>query len=355
MKKSKGREALLVARGIGAVLLGLCAAWSVAYLVSAALRGAAWGWSEYAIQLITFVASFCLFAAAAFLLGRSIGAKQTNWFTVLSDAMNRIAQGDFSVSIPVEHGRGVEPMHAVAQSLNQMTQSLKELENMRQQFISDVSHEIQSPLTSITGFAKALQDEGLSAEQRGRYLEIIQAESKRLSRLADGLLRLTSLESKDTALELSRCELEAELRSIILSCEPQWAGKGIEISADLSPVLVTADRTMLAQVWGNLLHNAIKFTPQGGCICVSLRQEGEWAVVGVSDNGIGIGADSLPFVFDRFFKADKSRSAATGGNGLGLSIVQKIVSLHGGTVEAQSGGAGKGATFVVRLPVAPRD
>jgi len=353
MKMSR-RFVVQVSRGVLAAVLAFAATWCAVYWVSAVLRrDVLAAWVEFGANLLSLFLSFCVAVAGAFLLGQLFRSRQLNWFVILNDALKRIARGDFSVSVPVDQGQPT-PFHEVASNLNQMAESLQQLEDMRQEFISDVSHEIQSPLTSIAGFARALHDPDLSDAQRGEYLDIIEEESRRLSRLSDNLLKLTSLESKVQPTEPRSFRLDSQLRSIALTYEPQWSEKRIEVAADLEPLLITADEGMLSQVWGNLFHNAIKFTPGGGRIEVTLRAEEGKAVVRVADTGLGISAEDLPHVFDRFYKADKSRTVAdgVGGSGLGLSIVSKIVSLHGGHVRAESLGVGQGSVFSVSLPAA---
>jgi signal transduction histidine kinase len=148
--------------------------------------------------------------------------------------------------------------------------------------------------------------------------------------------------------------LDSQIRHAVLAAEPQWTAKGLDIAAELEEVLVNADEDMLNQVWTNLTHNAVKFTPQGGQLRIELQREGGHLVVRFSDSGIGISPENLPFVFDRFYKADKARSHTDGavGSGLGLAITQKIVELHGGRIEARSEGLGRGSCFTVTLPSA---
>jgi two-component system phosphate regulon sensor histidine kinase PhoR len=267
--------------------------------------------------------------------------------------MKRIAEGDFDVTVPADsHGKN-NPFENIASSLNEMTGSLKRVESMRQEFVSNVSHEIRSPLTLITGFARALRDDDLAIEQRRHYLAITEAESGRISRLSDNLLKLSALDARARLLEPRAYRLDSQLRSVVLAYEPQWRQKGLQLSADLEALTVTADEEMLGLVWGNLVHNAIKFTPAGGRIQIGLQsREGE-AIVRVVDSGIGLATGDLLRVFERFFKADKARSAGdgSGGSGLGLSIVQKIVALHGGKVSVESAGVGRGAIFSIRLPL----
>jgi signal transduction histidine kinase len=258
--------------------------------------------------------------------------------SALLDALERIAQGDFSVFIEED-----EDVHGeLAEAINEMAKNLGNLETMRQDFISNVSHEIQSPLTSIGGFAALLKDPDLPEPERRRYAEIIESESRRLSSLSANLLKLSSLD--EHPLTKAEFRLDKQLSSVILTLEPQWAAKKLNVEAELEKCPVQADEELLSEVWLNLLHNAIKFTPEGGTIRVSLAE----AAVRVEDSGVGIGKEELPHIFERFYKADKARDRALGGNGLGLSLVKKIVELHGGTIAVESERE-KGTAFTVRL------
>ena len=272
-----------------------------------------------------------------------------NVFEPILDALERIARGDFSVRLTDEFHEN--PMVSkLTISVNKMALELNQMENLRQEFISNVSHEIQSPLTSIRGFAQALENDRLSVEERHHYLTIIEDESRRLSRITEDLLRLASLESDQLMFEPKPYRLDQQIRSLILACEPQWRSKNINMEASLDELDVTADEDLLSQVWINLIHNAVKFTPQAGSVKVTLSPRGNQAEVRISDTGIGIPEEDLPRIFERFYKADKSRTRTKEGSGLGLSIVKKIVDLHKGTVEVESK-VGDGAVFIVRLPV----
>lgn len=222
---------------------------------------------------------------------------------------------------------------------------------MRQDFVSNVSHEIQTPLTSISGFAKALQNNDLIVEEeRSEYLDIIIAESERLSRLSDNLLKLASLDSEHHPFNAGSFNLDEQIRTIVVTCEPQWSAKGIVIDLELpEAVKIKGDEDQLKQVWMNLLSNSIKFTPEGGNIRISIDDSAADVSVTISDNGIGISPEEFNAVFQRFYKIDKSRNGNNNGNGLGLAIVKKIVSLHQGNIEVD-GAVGAGTTIIVRLP-----
>jgi signal transduction histidine kinase len=266
----------------------------------------------------------------------------------LTEANKRIAKGDFDVEIKTKRA---DEMGILTQSFNEMASELKQLEQMRQDFVSNVSHEIQTPLTSISGFAMAMKNSSLVAESdRNYYLDIIIAESGRLSRLSDNLLKLASLDSDHHPFEATMYSLDEQIRQIVVTCEPQWSAKGIQIDLNMdNPLRITADRDQLNQVWMNLLGNAIKFTPEGGQIAIQITQSQEEIVFSITDTGIGVAPDQLNAVFERFYKTDSSRNRSTAGNGLGLAIAKKIVTLHHGSIEMTSQ-LGKGTTVFVRLP-----
>ena len=172
----------------------------------------------------------------------------------------------------------------------------------------------------------------------------------RLSKLTDNLLKLASLESDQVKFEPKPYRLDRQIRNLILVAEPQWMEKSIEMDVALDEVTLCADEDLLSQVWINLIHNSIKFTPPDGKICVQLVQRDDKAEFTIRDTGIGISAEDQEHVFERFYKGDKSRERARGGSGLGLSIAQKIVAMHKGVIAVESQ-SGAGTTFTVSLPL----
>lgn len=267
-------------------------------------------------------------------------------FDALNGVIQRIASGDFSTRLDEAEN---PQLRNLAASVNQMAAALGQMERMRQEFISNVSHEIQSPLTSIRGFAQALRSETLSPGQRSDYLEIIEVEAVRLSHLSENLLMLAALEPAGDALEKADYRLDRQIRAVILTAEPQWQARAIQWDLRLAPVTITAHGELLSQVWLNLVQNAIKFSHPGGVIEVEGAVHAGQAVVRVIDHGIGIAPEDQLRIFERFYKADKARDRAMGGNGLGLAIARKIVTLHGGMVTVQSQ-IDTGTTFTVTLP-----
>jgi two-component system, OmpR family, phosphate regulon sensor histidine kinase PhoR len=305
-----------------------------------------WQLPALLVQIINCYLGLTFTGLSISLFSRYFRRQQINAFSPVIQALERMARGDFSIHLE-DSEDGI--LSNLVTTVNKTAIGLSQMEAMRQEFVSNVSHEIQSPLTSIRGFAQALQNGHLSEAERQHYLEIIEMESTRLSRLTDNLLKLASLESDQIKFEPKSYRLDKQIRSLILSCEPQWADKKIAMDVSLQEVSITADEDLMSQVWLNLIHNSIKFTPCSGAIRVDLRLEGEQVTFSIADSGIGIAPEDQAHIFERFYKADKSRIRSKEGSGLGLSIVKKIVDLHQGTIDLKSQ-PGEGATFVVCLP-----
>jgi signal transduction histidine kinase len=262
----------------------------------------------------------------------------------LTRATQKMAKGDFSIYL---ESRRKDEIGQLTESFNQMASELGKLEQTRQQFVSDVSHEIQSPLTSITGFAQALKSKNLSEEERVRLLTIIEDESRRLSRLSGDLLQLSKLEHDK--LNMSKFRLDEQLRKVIIALEPQWSAKKLDIELDLEEMVIVADEDKLSQVWTNIISNSIKFTDPGGKIAVTGKKYVKGLEVTIQDSGIGIPQEELRNIFKPFYKLDKSRTRAAGGNGIGLSIVKRIIDLHRAEIRAESR-PGEGTAFTVYFP-----
>ncbi|MFC4778671.1 sensor histidine kinase [Paenibacillus sp. GCM10023252] len=297
--------------------------------------------TNWIVISVLIVGSFLILIAARYLVKP---LKQ------MTKATRQIAGGDFNIHLQTT---AKDELGELAASIQQMAGELSGLEQMRQDFVSNVSHEMQSPLTAIGGFAQALRSADVTEEERLRYASIIETESSRLSRLSDNLLRLASLDSEHHPFHVSRIRLDRQLREAVWSCEPLWSAKQLEMNLELDEVRMMADSDLLGQVWTNLIHNAIKFTPQHGAISIHLQSKEGRAVVIVKDSGIGMSEQDQARIFERFFKADSSRNRNRGGNGLGLAITHKIVTLHKGTITVSSR-PGEGAEFRVELP-APRE
>ncbi|MHA6529107.1 sensor histidine kinase [Paenibacillus sp. BAC0078] len=266
---------------------------------------------------------------------------------LLTRATRRMAKGDFNVSLPTKRS---DEIGELTRSFNVMARELGELEAIRKQFVSDVSHEIQSPLTSIKGFTQALKHKQLDEASRMRLLDIIEEESDRLSRLSGDLLQLSLLEYEHFQLEPVEFSLDEQLRKAVIALEPQWSARGISMELELEPVVIVADEDKFSQVWSNLLSNSIKFTGPGGTVGISATQKGNEVLVKVTDNGIGMPVEELQHIFKPFYKLDKARERKAGGSGIGLSIVKRIADLHHARIEVDSE-PGAGTTISLWLPL----
>ncbi|KQO10763.1 sensor histidine kinase [Paenibacillus sp. Leaf72] len=283
--------------------------------------------------------------------------------TRLTEATKRIAQGHYALSLNTNRR---DEIGQLAAHFTTMSQELERVEQARQEFVANVSHEIQSPLTSIQGFAQALAEKDVPAGERTHYAAIIGEESRRLAALTKELLLLSSLDQAADVLQRKPFILRTQLRQVAQVMEWQLTEKELALKIAVpSSLMLDGDEMLLNQVWMNLLSNAVKYTPAGRAIEIEAKLERGCCVIRVTDTGDGISKEQLPFLFDRFYRADRARergiggdsgphdrpdySVDSGGSGLGLAITQKIVHLHNGTIEAASE-PGLGTTFTVTLP-----
>ncbi|ASA22445.1 sensor histidine kinase [Paenibacillus donghaensis] len=292
----------------------------------------------YTFLAYSLIAGCLLILVAAMFLIRPI--KQ------LTQATRRIAAGDFNVKLNIKQ-KG--ELGTLARSFEQMMYDLQQLEQMRREFVTNVSHEVQSPLTSISGYAIALKQVDIAENERNRYLDIIIAEAARMSKMSDSLLKLSLLESQSQQLRLVKFGLDEQIRRVIVAIQPQWSARNIRFELNLKAVSLTADHDLLNQVWTNILGNSIKFSKDGGVIDVSITQDIRNVTVRISDTGIGISLEDQKRIFERFFKADRSHSRKFEGSGMGLAIVKQIVLLHQGEIRVESE-PGRGTSVIVTLP-----
>ncbi|WP_047980297.1 sensor histidine kinase [Ornithinibacillus contaminans] len=293
------------------------------------------------LVLVLVVGSLLIFLASTYLV---------NPIRKLTHAARKIAKGDFSVRVERKPGKNQDEVGELIDSFNHMTAEIEKIDAMRADFVSNVSHEIQSPLTSIKGFTKAIMDDVIPKEHQQEYLTIIYQEIERMSRLSDNLLRIASLDSEHHPYHPTSYRLDEQLRKSVLTTEPQWHKKNITVNLDLEPVEIFADKDLMEQVWLNLLTNAIKYTDNGGTIDVALRISTSRIRVLVKDNGIGIPKEAIGKLFGRFYKVDRSRNRSIDGNGLGLSIVKKILTIHRYSIDVESE-EGEGSCFTVKIPI----
>ncbi|MCC9022885.1 sensor histidine kinase [Bacillus nakamurai] len=264
----------------------------------------------------------------------------------LTEATKQIAKGKYNIQLNLKRR---DEIGKLANHFSQMAKSLEQLEAMRQEFVSNVSHEIQSPLASIKGFSQTLQSESLSEDQRQHYLSIIKDESQRVSQLSKQLLTLASLDKEEEILNKSTFDVGAQIKQVLFMVEWSWRKKDLAIDMELPSVFIYADEQLLHQVWTNLLTNSIKFTENGGSISIKLKKKDNEYHIEIKDTGIGISKNDLPYIFNRFYKADKARIRREASSGLGLAIVKKIIELHNGRIQVESQ-LGNGTTFYIHLP-----
>lgn len=262
------------------------------------------------------------------------------------EATHKVAEGDFTVQVEEPNIPEIEDLTA---SFNKMVRELAGIETLRNDFISNFSHEFKTPIVSIRGFAKLLRQDDLPKEERDEYIDIIVQESERLAGLSNNVLELSKLENIEILSDREHFALDEQIRRAAALMEHRWREKGIEVSLEMESVPFYGSEDMLQQVWVNLLDNAIKFTEAGGRIDLELQKSEDAAVFTLADSGCGMDEQTQAHLFDRFYQGDTSHAAA--GNGLGLAMVERIVALSGGGVEVQSE-PGKGSRFVVTLPMA---
>jgi len=274
--------------------------------------------------------------------------RMTKPLKMMSEASKAMAKGDFSKRIPVMSD---DEIGELSMSFNMMTNNLAQLEGMRRSFVANVSHELKTPMTTIGGFIDGILDGTIEEEKQQYYLSIVSQEVKRLSRLVQSMLSMARLESGEFTLKPEVFDLRELLCTIVISQEQRIEKSGIKIIGldELQDVSVNADKDLIHQVIYNLVDNAIKFNVNEGEIRFSLKTEGKKAVFTITNKGEGIPEKDMPFVFERFYKVDKSRSASKNSTGLGLYIVKTIVTAHGGSIMV-AGRENDFTSFTVTLP-----
>ncbi len=259
-------------------------------------------------------------------------------------AAQAVAAGDYSVRVELRGARG--EVADYIRSFNKMAEELGSVELLRSDFVNTFSHEFKTPLISIRGFAKLLQNPDLDPEQRRSYADTIVRQSECLASMSTHILELTQYENTEIVSGKTTYSLDEQLRRCIHQQERGWLQKGLTVEGDLDPADYYGNEELVEHIWSNLISNAIRFTPPGGQITVVLRNSGSELTVSVSDTGIGMDAETRRHIFEKFYRAEPYPDAR--GNGLGLSIVLRAVELCGGRIEVFSR-PGKGSTFTVTL------
>lgn len=268
---------------------------------------------------------------------------------ILGEAARKVAQGDFTVRIaPLHASKPQSYVDTMFLDFNKMVEELESVTIMKEDFISNVSHEFKTPLSVIINYTQELQDPNLDETERQEYLGTVITSAKKLNELVANVLRLSKMTHQAIPLERQSFDLCRQLCDCVIAFENKWDAKDIDFGVDVEEhLMVCESEEVLALVWNNLISNAIKFTPRGGMITLQQTSNAENIIVQVMDSGCGMDENTMRHVFDKFYQGDTSRSKD--GNGLGLALVKKAVELLGGSVSVAST-LGKGSTFTVVLP-----
>ena len=263
-------------------------------------------------------------------------------------AVSKIMDGDFSVRIPPV--KGIDDnmgFNTIIDYFNKMAEELSGIETLRTDFIANVSHELKTPLAVIQNYGTMLGQPGLPEEQRLEYAKTLTASSRRLADLITNILKLDRLENQQIFPEKQTYDLGEQLCECLLGFESTWEKKNIDINTDIEEgVIIQSDPELLTLIWNNLFSNAMKFTEPGGKVSLSLKTEGEYAIIRVKDTGCGISPEVGKHMFEKFYQGDTSH--ATQGNGLGLALVKRVADIVGGDISVSSE-LGKGSTFTVKI------
>ena len=266
---------------------------------------------------------------------------------IIIEATERIMQGDFSVRVAPMHGAGMEGFNRIGMAINSMAKELSGTETLRTDFIANVSHELKTPLAVMGNYATMLQRPGITEEERCEYAKAISEAARKLAQLITNILKLNKLENQQIFPQPKEYDLGEQLCECLLGFEDAWEAKNLEIETDIEDdVRIKSDPELLCLVWNNLISNAVKFTPDGGTIGLSLKTEGSSVVVQVRDTGCGMKPEVGQHIFEKFYQGDASH--ATQGNGLGLALVKRVVDILNGEIGVQSI-YGQGSTFTVKF------
>jgi signal transduction histidine kinase len=262
-----------------------------------------------------------------------------------AEIAKKMSGGDYVVRMGEESS--ISELHDLMMSINQLANSLSKQESLRKQLTADVAHELRTPLTNVATHIEAMM-EGLWKLTPER-LSSCHEEVERISELVRDIENLAMVESDNLKLDKTSVDLSELAEKTLRNFEGDISNKAIAVSIEGNCPAIPADRNRIHQVLTNLLSNAVKYTPTNGTIRVLLSEEVDTVLLSVEDDGIGIASDEVPFIFERFYRAGKSRNRMSGGTGIGLAIVKSIVAAHGGKIEVESH-VDKGSCFQVMLP-----
>ena len=301
-------------------------------------------------QLMTV---FVIVAAAALTAAFIFAVTLTSPIKALTSTIRRMGKGDLSARV---HVRTSGELKQLADSYNAMAEKIENFDHSRSQFVQNASHELKTPLATMKILLENLiYQPDMPAELRAEFMQDMNHEIDRLSGIITDLLTLTQMDSQASALRIEPLDFTTLCQDTLHALHPTLEKARLTLHAELAEnVMLSGDASKLGQAVYNLIDNAVKYTPEGGTITVTLVTEGREAVLTIRDTGIGIPEADVKHIFDRFYRVDKARSRATGGTGLGLSIVRQMVQLHGGEITVESR-PGEGSAFTVTLPLGKED
>ncbi|TFE27469.1 sensor histidine kinase [Cohnella luojiensis] len=302
------------------------------------------------LLILSGIGAFFIAVGFTFVISR----KLSNPLIQMEQATRKIAKGDLETRVDVV---SKDEIGSLAYAINDLAVDLQRYRDTRSEFFANISHELRTPMTYMEGYAKVVK-EGLyqTEEERNQYLDIIYQESARLTHLIHDLFELSKMEEGKFSFNLEWIDLSEVIEQVTLKAGLKAKEKGLEISVDLQKDLpmIYADGLRMEQVFLNLIENAIRYSEKGTVFVQMKRSNSSEILINVEDTGIGIPQTELPYIFDRFYRVEKSRSRDFGGTGLGLAIVNRLVELQGGTIEVSSQ-VGHGTCFVLRFPLISKE
>ncbi len=306
-------------------------------------------WNDSFRQLALWTLAICVVAAFVILFSSYYTAKRIiNPFVDMNHIVQCYSKGDFSQRIPVQ---GKDEASQLGRSFNEMADQLKNLEVTRQSFVANVSHELRSPLTSMKGFLEAMMDGTIPPEEHDHYIDIVLSETRRMTAMVNDLLDLARIESGIITVNYEVFDINELIRRTLITFEARISEKQMELDVRFAneQSFVYADSNQISQVLRNLIDNAIKYSPEGRTLLVSTYALRKEVYVTIRDTGVGIPAEDVPHIFDRFYKVEKAHTPSPQvGSGLGLAIVKKIIEAHGQSITVKSA-RGKGTQFTFTL------
>lgn len=308
--------------------------------------------SDAVIVLVYVLIGILIFSVTFMLLQE----KSISYISRISDAIRNISEGDLNTTIEVE---GDDEFSSMAENLNKMVEDIRKLmdkereaERTKNELITNVAHDLRTPLTSIIGYLELLSGKvALPPEMQKKYIDIAYGKAKRLEKLIEDLFGFTKLNYGKISMHVTKVDIVKLLGQLLEEAYPNFADKGLsyELQSNVPARIITADGNLLARLFDNLINNAIKYGAEGKRVLVRIHSAGDTVQVSVTNYGYVIPAEELPLIFDKFYRVEQSRSTHTGGTGLGLAIVKNIVDMHGGNIEVKSDL--NGTVFTVTLQV----